>query len=36
MRAQADGGIERLRTVVEEIERPDVDGSAGQVDSCRG
>ena len=29
---EADGGIERLRAGMKEIERPDVDGSAGQID----
>ena len=35
MGAQADGGIERLRAVVKQIERPDVDGAARQIDSRR-
>ena len=33
--AQTDGGVERLRAVMKEIERPDVDGAAGEVDSRR-
>ena len=35
VRAQADGGVERLRAVVKEIERPDVDRAAGEIDSGR-
>ena len=35
VRAQADGGIERLRAGMEQIERPDVDGAAGQIDPRR-
>ena len=35
VRAEADGGVERLRTIVKEIERPDVDRAAGEIDSCR-
>ena len=35
MRAEADGGVERLRASVKEIERPDVDRAAGEIDSCR-
>ena len=33
VRAQADGGVQRRRAVVKEIERPDVDGAAGQIDA---
>ena len=35
VRAQADRRIQRLRAGVKEIERPDVDGAAGQINSCR-
>ncbi len=35
VRAQADGGVERRRAVVKEVERPDVDRAAGQVDAGR-
>ena len=35
VRAEADGGVERRRAVVEQIERPDVDGAAGQIDAGR-
>ena len=34
-RPQADRDVERLRAVVEEVERPDVDRAAGQVDARR-
>ena len=34
-RPEADRRVERLRAGVKEIERPDVDGAAGQIDSCR-
>ena len=32
--AEADGGVERLSAGMKEIERPDVDGAAGQINSC--
>ena len=35
MSAEADGRVERLRAVMEEIKGPDVDGAAGQIDSRR-
>ena len=35
-RRQADGGVDRLRACVEEIERPDIERAARQVDSRRG
>ena len=35
VRAQADRRVQRRRAVVEEIQRPDVDGAAGQIDACR-
>ena len=35
VRAEADGRVQRLRAIVKEIERPDVDGAAGEIDSCR-
>ena len=35
VRPQADGGVERLRAVVEQVERPDVEGAAGQIDARR-
>ena len=35
MGAEADGGVQRLRAVVKEIERPDIDGAAGQIDARR-
>src|SRR5688500_5298334 len=35
VRPQADRRVERLRAVVEEIQRPDVDGATSQIDSCR-
>ena len=35
VRAQADRGVDRLRAVVKEIERPDVVGAAGEIDPRR-
>ena len=35
VRAQADGGVERGRAGVKQVEGPDVDGAAGQVDAGR-
>ena len=34
--AEADGGVERLRAVVKEVERPDIEGAARKVDPRRG
>ncbi len=36
VRAKADRGVQRDGAVVEKVERPDVDGAAGQVDTRRG
>ena len=33
VRPQADRGVQRRRAVVKEVERPDVDGAAGQIDA---
>ena len=33
-RPEADGGVERLRARVKEIERPDVDRASSQVNAC--
>jgi len=33
VRAQVDGGVQRRRAVVEQIQGPDVDGAAGQIDA---
>ncbi len=35
VRAQADGGVDRLRAVVKEIQRPDVEGAAREIDAGR-
>src|SRR5438445_13665096 len=35
VRAQVDGGVQRRRAVVEQMQGPDVDGAAGQVDAGR-
>jgi hypothetical protein len=35
VRPEADRRVERLRARVKEIEGPDVDGAAGQINSCR-
>ncbi len=35
VRAQADGGVDRLRAFMKQVERPDVEGAAGEVDPCR-
>src|SRR5579862_8379454 len=35
MRAQADGGVQGRGAVVKKVERPDIDGAAGQIDSGR-
>jgi hypothetical protein len=34
-RVQVDRDVDRLGTAVEEVQRPEVDCSAGQVDACR-
>ena len=33
--AKADGGVQRLCAGVEKVERPDVDGAAGEINPCR-
>ena len=35
VRPQADRGVDRLRAGMEEIQRPDVDGAAGEIDARR-
>ena len=35
VRTKADGGVHRARPVVEEIQRPDVDGAAREIDAGR-
>ena len=35
MRPQADGGVQRERAVVKEVQRPDVDGAAREIDARR-
>ena len=32
--AKADGGVDRARAVVKQIERPDVDRASGEIDTC--
>ena len=36
VRAQADGGVERLGVFVKQIQRPDVESAAGQIDARGG